>query len=162
MSAFSQKLTGKKIWVTFSLINLFVILYAVVMLFITSTYEGEVSVFGFEIQTKYYWIFFIGSIGITLVLIWITTFAGVFLKNNKFLETVLPIIFLAVIAEYMCTTLIASWGNANFLGTPREGGYSSLLITALVIAPIKVVSNTIILGTVYYVMKPIVLLKKDN
>jgi len=162
LTAFTQKFTGKKVWITFAIINVFIILYGTLMFFVTSSYDGEVNIYGFKIPTAYYWIVFIGSIAITLSVVWIVTIIGAFINKGKALETILPILLLAVLAEYIVTTLIASWGNANFLGTPRDSGYSSLVATAFVIAPLKIVWNTIMLSTVYYVMRPLVLLKKDK
>jgi len=162
VTSYAQRLKGKKVWWTFGMINFFVVVYGLLMTFAISSYDQDVKVFGALIPSKYFWIFFVGSLSITLLMVWITTFTCVGLKRYDVLETILPIIFLAVVAEYMCTSLIASWGNANFLGTPRDGGYSSLMTTALIMAPLKVLSNSIILSTVFYVLRPLILNKKDH
>ena len=157
IAAISQKWTGKRKWWTFLVINLFIIIYGTIMVLITSSYDQNVKIFGAEISRDAYKFVFIGVLAASLFVIWMVVGVFLVIKREQLLDIVLPIILLCVITEFLATTLIGSWGDSAFLGIPRDsGGYTSILMVRLVESPLKILFNTIILSTVYYILRPLV------
>ncbi|ATG97671.1 ECF transporter S component [Mesoplasma lactucae] len=157
LTSYFQRLTGRKKWWTFLAINLFIIAYGVVLGLITSYYNEDVKLFGVDIAPEYYTYVFIGSIGLSLVLVWVVVGVFLIMKKGYLLDIVLPIILMCVVTEYCVTTLIGSWGDVSFLGIPRDtGGYTSILMVRLLQSPIKIVFNTLVLSTVFYILRPLV------
>jgi len=89
-------------------INLFIILYGVIMVLITSSYDQNVKIFGAEISPDTYKFVFIGILGASLFVIWMVVGVFLVIEKSELLEIVLPIILLCVITEFLATTLIGS------------------------------------------------------
>jgi hypothetical protein len=83
-------------------------------------------------------------------------------KENKkhVLRFLLPIILFATASEFIVTTLISAWGDAEFLGIKSDGGYSAMMIGRLVQAPIKILFNSFVLFFTYTAVRP--LIKRDR
>ncbi|ASP27803.1 hypothetical protein SCORR_v1c00280 [Spiroplasma corruscae] len=147
-------------WVNMFLINLFFIIFAVFILVITDYYSGEISLFGLSVTKEIYKWFFTGSILICVFFIWLIYFTLLFKKNTKALHVLLPIILFATASEYLSTSIISAWGDAGFLGIEGSKGYSAMLISRLVQAPLKILFNSTVLYFAYKAVHP--LIKRDR
>ncbi|AVP49532.1 ECF transporter S component [Williamsoniiplasma luminosum] len=155
--SYTTKLKGKNKWWTFSLINLYTIIFTAVMWAITINSDQKDAVFfGINIPAKLVPSMFLIMMGATLIMVWIFSFVLIGLKKGKWLEIILPIVLLCVVTETLATILLASWGDSEIFGIPDyQGGYSSMVIVRLLQTPLKIAFNATVLSTVFYVMRPI-------
>lgn len=157
LSGVTSLFTGNRKWYTFAIINLYIIGFTVVMFIISTNFTEESSIFGFVIEPTTLPTIFIIMMGITLSLIWLVAIILQLTKKGEWLEFVLPVILLCIVTETCCTLLLASWGDAGFLGIPsRANGYISMVVTRLLMVPFKILFNTIVLTTVTIVLKPLI------
>ncbi|AGR40726.1 ECF transporter S component [Spiroplasma taiwanense] len=146
-------------WVTMSLINVFLIIFAVFMTFIIDSYQDSVNIIGdWKISSEAYKWFFLGSILICIFAIWFFYLVLLLKGHRKTLHVLLPIILFATAAEYLVTASISAWGDAGFLGI--EGGYVAMFIGRLAQAPFKIIYNSAVLYFTYRVVAP--LIKRDR
>ncbi|ATZ19078.1 hypothetical protein ESOMN_v1c06960 [Williamsoniiplasma somnilux] len=157
ISSYTTKLKNKNRWITFGLINAYTIGFTIMMYFITSSLGEASAIFGIQIAADILPLVFVIFMAVTLVIIWVLTFTLEILKKTKWLEYVLPVILLCIITETLCTLLIASWGDSGFLGLPaNSNGYMSMVVTRLLMVPVKIIFNTTVLTTVTVVLRPLV------
>lgn len=150
-----------KTWVSLSLINIFLVGFAAFMYYIISKYSQEtVSIFMWEVPKQTYQYIFISIILVTLLSIWVVTLILIFQKKTKVLQILLPIILFATACEFLVTTLISAWGDGEFLGIRSTDGYTPMVISRLIQAPLKIVFNSIVLYFVYKAVSP--LIKRDR
>ncbi|WP_339029918.1 hypothetical protein [Spiroplasma endosymbiont of Cantharis nigra] len=149
-------------WVPVALINLFLILFAIFIVYVISAYpEGEsIKILSFEVSKEVYKWIFLGSIIVCLGLFWVIYFILLIRGQRKTLHVLLPIILFATASEYLVTAVISAWGDAGFLGIPSEGGYTAMFIGRLIQAPLKIIFNSAALYLTYKAVAP--LIKRDR
>ncbi|AKU79275.1 ECF transporter S component [Spiroplasma turonicum] len=147
-------------WANMLLINLFFILFSVFILVIIDYFTGEINIFGIKVTKEVYKWFFAGSTLTCLFFVWVVYFSLLYKKNTKSLHVLLPIILFASASEYLSTSIISAWGDAGFLGIDGSKGYSAMLISRLVQAPLKILFNATVLYFTYKAVHP--LIKRDR
>lgn len=158
VASYTTSWRGERKWITFALINAYLVVFTIVMYFIQihGPMDQDTKFFGITIPKEFTPIFFIIMMGSTLALIWIVTGILMAVKKSNWLEVIFPVIFLCIVTETLATILLASWGDSEILGIPAyQGGYSSMVLVRLMQTPLKVAFNTAVLSTVYTVMRPI-------
>lgn len=156
-------------WVTFGVINAFLIIYVVFILFVYGGdaplgYDDEtgnaipITLLKWEIEAKYFAIMFGAMIGATAFIAWTTVLILHFKKKTKILSVLVPILLLTISTEFALTILISPWGEAALFGV-GDDGYAAMVISRLIQAPFKIIFNTAVLFTTYKIIGPLV--KRD-
>lgn len=158
-SSFLRAGKGKG-WFIFLLIHVFIIIFGAFMTYLINSYSGNIDVLGISMTPEIYKWVFLGSLGVTLLIVWVVVGRLYIKRKAKILHTLLPIILFATACEFIASTLISSWGEAGFLGIQLGGGYTAMVISHLVDAPLKIVFNTIVLYFTYTAVKSLV--KRDR
>ncbi|WP_338969865.1 ECF transporter S component [Spiroplasma endosymbiont of Labia minor] len=157
-----NRISGSKRNILLILINLFVTLFGIFIYVIYAYWRpvnNQVSILGIVMSKEIYMWFFIATLILTLLIVWITYFS--LIKNHaKMLDELLPVMLIAITCEYLATTLISAWGDGEFLGIPSTEGYSTMVAIRLVQAPLKIIFNSFVLYFSYKAVKP--LIKKDR
>ncbi|QHX35581.1 hypothetical protein STIUS_v1c00260 [Spiroplasma sp. TIUS-1] len=158
-------------WVTFGVINVFLLIYGV---FILSIYGGNaplgtecingvevaipIKILKWEIEAKYFAIMFGVMLAAVAVITWSIVFVLHIKKKTKTLTVLVPILLLTISTEFALTILVSSWGEAALFGV-GDDGYSAMVISRLIQAPFKIIFNTAVLFTTYKIIGP--LIKRD-
>lgn len=77
-------------------------------------------------------------------------------NKDRILRNLLPIILFATASEFIVTTLISAWGDSEFLGIKSDGGYTTMVISRLVQAPVKIIFNSFVLFFTYTAVRPLI------
>ncbi|MGL5268152.1 MAG: hypothetical protein ACRC8P_00050 [Spiroplasma sp.] len=151
-------------WVIFLLINLFMIFFAAGGAFLTLQYPQEnISLSAGVTMNKYAVAGIIVGGGLfTLLIIYIALFF--YWKNGekKKIHDILPIILLAVFAEYVITVLIGSYADMNFLSPSSSKDYGLTMIPRIVMAPVKIIINSIIIYITWKTVNPLITIDNLN
>lgn len=177
-----------KKWIIFLISNLFVIGFISFMAYYTFQIQSLISIYH-NIKLPSYivtTILFITS-GFILFFQFIIFFISLFLKlqksknsffyNNHFFKrstkkiklidfdgNIIAILFLAILTEYLISSLIIPWGDVSIVSPIKRSsnlsdGYLGIFLYRLIEAPIKIIVNTLI---IYITWKSVsVLIKKD-
>ncbi|PPE06593.1 ECF transporter S component [Mesoplasma corruscae] len=170
--SFSFKLKDNKQYITLIIITVFVI---VSTLFLSLTLdklpvsnplnEGEitplgyiekVSIFGISMSRKMVPRVFMILMGIILILIYITFAILMFTNKKKYINVIMPIILICLVTEILVSILTASWGDAELLAKESENGYINMVALRVAQMPLKIIFNTSLLSTVYFVLRPLI------
>lgn len=151
-------------WVIFLLINLFLIIFAGGGAFLAVQYpKMDIPLSAGVVMNKYAAAGVIAGGGLfTLLIIYIVLFF--YWKNNELqkIYDILPIILLAVFAEYVVTVLIASYADMNFLSPSSSEDYGLTMIPRIVMAPIKIIINSIIIYITWKTVSPLITIDNLN
>lgn len=151
-------------WVIFLLINLFMLLFAGGGAYLSLQYPKESIPLSAGItMNKYAVAAVVGGGGIfTLLVIYVVLF---FYWKNRELQKIydiLPIILLAVFSEYVVTVLIASYADMNFLSSSSTKDYGLTMIPRIVMAPIKIIINSIVIYITWKTVNPLITIDNLN
>ncbi|WP_338974370.1 hypothetical protein [Spiroplasma endosymbiont of Tricholauxania praeusta] len=149
-------------WVIFALINFFIIFFAVGGMYIViSGKQSSYSISGI-IVNKYVLASIMGGGGITgLLSIYSVLFYYLLKKEIYRIKEILPIILLAVVAEYVTTVLIASYADMT-LFDPNAKDYGVTAIMRIVQAPLKIIINSIIIYVTWRTVNPLINIDNNN
>ncbi|WP_339022801.1 hypothetical protein [Spiroplasma endosymbiont of Crioceris asparagi] len=147
------------VYILFGLINLFIIVFAAVIIFLYKEYDKPIEILQWKIKGQYFGFVFSGTILITLIGIWITFWFLILTDKKDTAKEVMFILFLATIAEFVATSIVSSWGDAGLFNASDSSGYNVMLLTRLISAPFKILFNTLILYFTYKAVNP--LIKRD-
>ena len=142
--------------IIFALINFFIILFAGGGMYIViSGKQSSYSMSGI-IVNKYVFASIMGGGGILgLLSIYVVLFYYLLKKEIYRIKEILPIILLAVVAEYVTTVLIASYADMT-LFDPNAKDYGVTAIMRIVQAPIKIIINSIIIYVTWRTVNPLI------
>ncbi|AHI52371.1 hypothetical protein [Spiroplasma culicicola] len=154
-------------WVIIALINIFLIGFALVMVFLIDSLpelnaKGEPYDIGGFSPTVFKWIF-LASIFLCIFVVWALTIFMAAKGHKKTLNILLPIILFATASEYLVTSIISAWGDYGFLGLEQDAdlnGYFIMLLSRLIQAPLKILFNSTVLYYTYKAVSP--LIKRDR
>lgn len=151
-------------WVIFLLINLFMLFFAGGGAYLALQFPQEnIPLSAGLTMNKYAVAGVIAGGGLfTLLIIYIMLFF--YWKNNerKKIHNILPIILLAVFAEYVITVLIASYADMNFLSAASSEDYGLTMIPRIVMAPVKIIINSIIIYITWKTVNPLIAIDNLN
>lgn len=150
-------------WVIFGLINFFVILFAGGGMYIViSGNQSSYTMSGGINVNKYVLAGIMGGGGILgLVSIYGVLLYYLLKKEVYRIKEILPIILLAVVAEYVTTVLIASYADIT-LFDPNAKDYGVTAILRIVQAPIKIIINSIIIYITWRTVSPLINIDNNN
>ncbi|WP_425382500.1 hypothetical protein [Spiroplasma endosymbiont of Melieria omissa] len=149
-------------WVIFALINFFIIFFAGGGMYIViSGKQSSYSMSGI-IFNKYVLASIMGGGGIIgLLSIYSVLFYYLLKKEIYRIKEILPIILLAVVAEYVTTVLIASYADMT-LFDPNAKDYGVTAIMRIVQAPLKIIINSIIIYVTWRTVNPLINIDNNN
>ncbi|WP_425377197.1 hypothetical protein [Spiroplasma endosymbiont of Aleiodes alternator] len=149
-------------WVIFALINFFIIFFAGGGMYIViSSKQSSYSMSGI-IVNKYVLASIMGGGGIIgLLSIYSFLFYYLLKKEIYRIKEILPIILLAVVAEYVTTVLIASYADMT-LFDPNAKDYGVTAIMRIVQAPLKIIINSIIIYVTWRTVNPLINIDNNN
>ncbi len=149
-------------WVIFTLINFFIILFAGGGMYIViSGKQSSYLMSGINVN-KYALASIMGGGGIlALVSIYSVLLYYLLKKEIYRIKEILPIILLAVVAEYVTTVLIASYADMT-LFNPNSKDYGVTAIMRIVQAPIKIIINSIIIYITWRTVNPLINIDNSN
>ncbi|WP_338978475.1 hypothetical protein [Spiroplasma endosymbiont of Panzeria rudis] len=149
-------------WVIFALINFFIIFFAGGGMYIViSGKQSSYSMSGI-IVNKYVLASIMGGGGIIgLLSIYSVLFYYLLKKEIYRIKEILPIILLAVVAEYVTTVLIASYADMT-LFDPNAKDYGVTAIMRIVQAPLKIIINSIIIYVTWRTVNPLINIDNNN
>lgn len=149
-------------WVIFALINFFIIFFAGGGMYIViSGKQSSYSMSGI-IVNKYVLGSIMGGGGIIgLLSIYSVLFYYLLKKEIYRIKEILPIILLAVVAEYVTTVLIASYADMT-LFDPNAKDYGVTAIMRIVQAPLKIIINSIIIYVTWRTVNPLIDIDNNN
>lgn len=149
-------------WVIFALINFFIILFAGGGMYIViSGKQSSYLMSGINVN-KYVLASIMGGGGILgLVSIYSVLLYFLLKKEIYRVKEILPIILLAVVAEYVTTVLIASYADMA-LFNPNSKDYGVTAIMRIVQAPIKIIINSIIIYITWRTVSPLINIDNIN
>ncbi|WP_342218109.1 hypothetical protein [Spiroplasma endosymbiont of Amphimallon solstitiale] len=149
-------------WVIFALINFFIIFFACGGMYIViSGKQLSYSMSGI-IVNKYVLASIMGGGGIIgLLSIYSVLFYYLLKKEIYRIKEILPIILLAVVAEYVTTVLIASYADMT-LFDPNAKDYGVTAIMRIVQAPLKIIINSIIIYVTWRTVNPLINIDNNN
>jgi len=149
-------------WVIFALINFFIIFFAGGGIYIViSGKQSSYSMSGI-IVNKYVLASIMGGGGIIgLLSIYSVLFYYLLKKEIYRIKEILPIILLAVVAEYVTTVLIASYADMT-LFDPNAKDYGVTAIIRIVQAPLKIIINSIIIYVTWRTVNPLINIDNNN
>ena len=149
-------------WVIFALINFFIIFFAGGGMYIViSGKQSSYSMSGI-IVNKYVLASIMGGGGIIgLLSIYSVLFYYLLKKEIYRIKEILPIILLAVVAEYVTTVLIASYADMT-LFDPNARDYGVTAIMRIVQAPLKIIINSIIIYVTWRTVNPLINIDNNN
>ncbi len=149
-------------WVIFALINFFIIFFAGGGMYIViSGKQSSYSMSGI-IVNKYVLASIMGGGGIIgLLSIYSVLFYYLLKKEIYRIKEILPIILLAVVAEYVTTVLIASYADMT-LFDPNANDYGVTAIMRIVQAPLKIIINSIIIYVTWRTVNPLINIDNNN
>ncbi|WP_338987951.1 hypothetical protein [Spiroplasma endosymbiont of Dasysyrphus albostriatus] len=149
-------------WVIFALINFFIIFFAGGGMYIViSGKQSSYSMSGI-IVNKYVLASIMGGGGIIgLLSIYSVLFYYLLKKEIYRIKEILPIILLAVVAEYVTTVLIASYADMT-LFVPNAKDYGVTAIMRIVQAPLKIIINSIIIYVTWRTVNPLINIDNNN
>lgn len=151
-------------WVIFLLINLFMLFFAGGGAYLALQFPQEnIPLSAGVTMNKYAVAGVIAGGGLfTLLIIYIALFF--YWKNNerKKIHDILPIILLAVFAEYVITVLIASYADMSFLSPSSSKDYGLTMIPRIVMAPVKIIINSIIIYITWKTVNPLITIDNLN
>ncbi len=149
-------------WVIFALINFFIIFFAGGGMYIVIL--GKQSSYSMSgiIVNKYVLASIMGGGGIIgLLSIYSVLFYYLLKKEIYRIKEILPIILLAVVAEYVTTVLIASYADMT-LFDPNAKDYGVTAIMRIVQAPLKIIINSIIIYVTWRTVNPLINIDNNN
>ncbi|WP_395473229.1 hypothetical protein [Spiroplasma endosymbiont of Nomada rufipes] len=149
-------------WVIFALINFFIIFFAGGGMYIViSGKQSSYSMSGI-IVNKYVLASIMGGGGIIgLLSIYSVLFYYLLKKEIYRIKEILPIILLAVVAEYVTTVLIASYADMT-LFDPNAKDYGVTAIMRILQAPLKIIINSIIIYVTWRTVNPLINIDNNN
>ncbi|WP_339047898.1 hypothetical protein [Spiroplasma endosymbiont of Colias croceus] len=149
-------------WVIFALINFFIIFFAGGGMYIViSGKQSSYSMSGI-IVNKYVLASIMGGGGIIgLLSIYSVLFYYLLKKEIYRIKEILPIILLAVVAEYVTTVLIASYADMT-LFDPNAKDYGVTAIMRIMQAPLKIIINSIIIYVTWRTVNPLINIDNNN
>lgn len=149
-------------WFIFALINFFIIFFAGGGMYIViSGKQSSYSMSGI-IVNKYVLASIMGGGGIIgLLSIYSVLFYYLLKKEIYRIKEILPIILLAVVAEYVTTVLIASYADMT-LFDPNAKDYGVTAIMRIVQAPLKIIINSIIIYVTWRTVNPLINIDNNN
>lgn len=149
-------------WVILVLINFFIIFFAGGGMYIViSGKQSSYSMSGIVVN-KYILASIMGGGGIIgLLSIYIVLFYYLLKKEIYRIKEILPIILLAVVAEYVTTVLIASYADMT-LFDPNANDYGVTAIMRIVQAPLKIIINSIIIYVTWRTVNPLINIDNNN
>ncbi|WP_339041973.1 hypothetical protein [Spiroplasma endosymbiont of Apeira syringaria] len=149
-------------WVIFALINFFIIFFAGGGMYIViSGKQSSYSMSGIVVN-KYVLASIMGGGGIIgLLSIYSVLFYYLLKKEIYRIKEILPIILLAVVAEYVTTVLIASYADMT-LFDPNAKDYGVTAIMRIVQAPLKIIINSIIIYVTWRTVNPLINIDNNN
>lgn len=149
-------------WVIFALINFIIIFFAGGGMYIViSGKQLSYSMSGI-IVNKYVLASIMGGGGIIgLLSIYSVLFYYLLKKEIYRIKEILPIILLAVVAEYVTTVLIASYADMT-LFDPNANDYGVTAIMRIVQAPLKIIINSIIIYVTWRTVNPLINIDNNN
>ncbi|WP_342276244.1 hypothetical protein [Spiroplasma endosymbiont of Nebria brevicollis] len=149
-------------WIIFILINIFILLFAgggayIVLCGDQSSY----SVSGMNFN-KYATACIIGGGGaFALLSIYSVLFYYLWKRQSERIKEILPIILLAVVAEYVITVLIASYADMTlFSSNVKEYGLTAM--ARIIMAPFKIIVNSIIIYITWRTVSPLINIDNNN
>ncbi|WP_027875771.1 ECF transporter S component [Mesoplasma chauliocola] len=158
-SSFAFKLKSKQQWVTVLVITVFILL-ATIFLYNTLQYlpaeDGKVKLFGLAVKKELIPTIFIFMMCAMLGLCYAICGIFILLKKQRWLQIILPTFLICIVTEILITVLVASWGDSSLLTSNSSDGYISMVALRVVQIPVKIIFNTILLSTVYYVLRPLI------
>lgn len=145
-------------WIIFLLINLFMLFFAGGGTYFALQYPEESIPLSAGITMNKYAVAGVISGGGLLTLLIIYIWLLVYWKNNDLqkIYDILPIILLAVVAEYAVTVLIASYADMSFLSASSAKDYGLTMIPRIVMAPLKIILNSIIIYITWKTVNPLI------
>lgn len=149
-------------WVMFGLINFFIVFFAGGGTYIVLSGDQvsyTVSSFNFN---KYATAGIIGGGGaFTLLSIYGVLFYYLRKKQVEKIKEILPIILLAVVAEYVVTVLIASYADMTlFSSNVKE--YALTAMARIIMSPLKIIVNSIIIYITWKTVSPLINIDNSN
>lgn len=145
-------------WVIFLLINIFLLLFAGGGAYFALQYSDlNIPLSAGLVMNKYAVAGIVAGGGIlTLLVIYVVLFF--YWKNNELrkIYDILPIILLAVVAEYIVTVLIASYADMNFISPSSSKDYGLTMIPRIVMAPLKIIINSTIIYITWKTVNPLI------
>ena len=155
-----NKAIGKRKYLMLLFINFFLIALGILAGLISYYSRNDVELFpGTSVSPVLLTVFIGLGIGGTLLLLWIA-YVGFQISpsTRSRWDSLLPIIALAVVTEYWVTTFISAWGDIAFL-TASQGsskGYGGTMIARLVMAPFKIVFNSMVIYITYQAVSKLI------
>lgn len=151
-------------WVIFLLINLFMLFFAGGGAYLVLQYPQENIPLSDSLTMNKYAVagVIIGGGIFTLLIIYVVLL--IYWKNDEIEKicNILPIILLAVVAEYIVTVLIASYADMNFLSPSSSEDYGLTMIPRIIMAPLKIITNSIIIYITWKTVNPLITIDNLN
>lgn len=145
-------------WVIFILINVFMLLFACGGAYLATIYPEESIPLSAGITMNKYAVAGVVAGGglFTLLVIYVVLFF--YWKNHEKqkIYDILPIILLAVFSEYVVTIMIASYADMSFLSSSVAKDYGLTMIPRIVMAPVKIIINSIIIYITWKTVNPLI------
>ncbi|MDQ7983002.1 MAG: hypothetical protein REH79_02125 [Spiroplasma sp.] len=145
-------------WIIFILINLFMLLFAGGGSYLVLQYpEESIPLSAGLVMSKYAVVGVIAGGGVfTLLIIYFVLLYYLKSSDKEKINNILPIILLAVVAEYVITVLIASYADMSFLSPSSSKDYGLTMIPRIVMAPIKIIINATIIYITWRTVSPLI------
>lgn len=172
MCSFGFKIKNNMQWITLMIITVFVVLAT---WFLSQTlkeltvsnpwdsnepkpsdYYEKVSIFGVEIKKSFVPNLFVILMGVILFFIYLTFMLLFVLKKLKYISIIMPIFLICLVTEILVSVITASWGDAQLLTAETPTGYINMVALRVAQMPIKIIFNTSLLSTVYFVLRPLI------
>lgn len=149
-------------WVIFGLVNFFIIFFAVGGAYVViSSDKPSYVISGMNFDKYAIAGIMVGGGMIGLLSIYGILFYYLRKKEIYRIKEVLPIILLAIVAEYITTVLIASYADIT-LFDPNATNYAITAIIRIIQAPIKIIINSIIIYITWRTVSPLITIDNSN
>lgn len=149
-------------WIIFGLIHFFIFLFAIGgAYFVLANDTSSYSVSGINFNKVAIAIIIVAGGAFALLSIYGVLFYYLRKKEMFRIKEILPIILLAVVAEYVITVLIASYGDMT-LFDPGAKDYTLTAIARIIMAPFKMVINSIIIYITWRTVSPLINIDNNN
>ncbi|WP_308149927.1 hypothetical protein [Spiroplasma sp. AdecLV25b] len=149
-------------WIIFILINIFIIFFAGGGAYIVlCSDQSSYSVSGINFNKYATAGIIAGGGAFALLSIYSVLFYYLWQRQSERIKEILPIILLAVVAEYVVTVLIASYADMTlFSSNVKEYGLTAM--ARIIMAPFKIIVNSIIIYITWRTVSPLINIDNNN